>query len=283
MNPNCLQRADEIVHGDRNVNYGEPKENHETTAAIFSEFMRRRYGAFPEITGEDVCWFNIAQKMSRQAHGKNDDGLIDIAGYILNIEIQRKGWRVAEIREQRKPTDTGSEPVELALMEIGDPRCSCGWRERHRELLRKEGQSVTSTTQENPGETTSGFCSRCGGDDHDREECHGELCPHCQSPAHARGTPCPKALDATRQFRESRTLDGQVMDGPDSAVGPVHCLPEFWNPVNIGVPAHLLQGDGSENYASARAAEQQFISPARHNATSSNPDMYTTPVPVSQR
>lgn len=98
---NCLQRADDIVHGNRNDSYGEPRENHETTAAIFSEFMRRRYGTFPEITGEDVCWFNIAQKMSREAHCKTPDGLTDICGYTANIEIIRSGKTVAEIRAQR--------------------------------------------------------------------------------------------------------------------------------------------------------------------------------------
>ena len=133
---NCLQRADEIVHGSRNERYGDPKQNHETTAALFSEFMRRRYGTFPELTAEDVCWFNICQKMSREAHCKTDDGLIDICGYSANVEILRKGLSISEGKASERVQIVDDLPADIL-----------GWN----------GQSTHSTTQVDPGETVKPF------------------------------------------------------------------------------------------------------------------------------
>lgn len=158
---NCLQRADEIVHGSRNETYGDPKQNHETTAALFSEFMRRRYGTFPELTPEDVCWFNICQKMSREAHCKTDDGLTDIAGYSANIEIVRKGWSISEGKAKTahvKPPETQQidDVHEADFASI--PGDVLGWN----------GQSAHSTTQVDPGKNLKPVadpfirCADCG-------------------------------------------------------------------------------------------------------------------------
>lgn len=122
---NCLKRADEIVHGDRNSAYGEPADNHQCTADIFNAAMRKKYPWWQDIESEDVCWFNVAQKFSREMNSKTPDGLTDIAGYVANAEIIRNGWSVAAIREERAggcPED--STPTELNI----EPRfCSrCG-------------------------------------------------------------------------------------------------------------------------------------------------------------
>ena len=127
---NCLNRADAIVHGDRNSAYGEPSENHQCTADIFNAAMRKKYPWWQDIESEDVCWFNVAQKFSREMNSKTPDGLVDIAGYVANVEIIRNGWSVAAIRQERAggcpeddtPTETSIEPssdiVELAASRL---------------------------------------------------------------------------------------------------------------------------------------------------------------------
>lgn len=156
---NCLQRADDIVHGSRNTTYGDPKQNHETTAALFSEFMRRRYGTFPELTPEDVCWFNICQKMSREAHCKTDDGLTDIAGYSANIEIVRKGWSISEGKASEHVEIVDDRPTEVS--------------EYVAALAESAKQSVHSTTQVDQGDDyeTPCKCSKCGATGHSTKHC----------------------------------------------------------------------------------------------------------------
>ena len=89
--PNILEEANNIVHGDRNEAYGHPEDNHTTTAILFSHFLKRKYGkgmgTTPLLDAEDVCFFNILQKISRAAESYRRDNLVDIAGYAANIEM----------------------------------------------------------------------------------------------------------------------------------------------------------------------------------------------------
>lgn len=88
-----LEEAQEIIHGERNESYGSPKEQHETVAAFFNIWIDRKYGPFDrerELDAEDVCWFNIFQKISREAWCRKRDNLVDIAGYVGNIEMMQE-------------------------------------------------------------------------------------------------------------------------------------------------------------------------------------------------
>ena len=86
---NVLEEANDIIHGDRNKKYGHPRDNHGTTAILFSHFLSRKYGkgTTPLLNAEDVCMFNILQKISREANSHSRDNLVDIAGYVGNIEM----------------------------------------------------------------------------------------------------------------------------------------------------------------------------------------------------
>lgn len=84
-----LEEAQEIIHGERNKHYGEPAKNHGTTAELMNVFLKRKYGLLNYITADDVCWFNIFQKISREAHSPQRDNLVDIAGYVGNIEMMQ--------------------------------------------------------------------------------------------------------------------------------------------------------------------------------------------------
>ena len=61
-----LDEAQEIVHGDRNRDYGHPLDNHACTGQMMTAYMDRKYGTDEaHLDAEDVCIFNTLQKVSR--------------------------------------------------------------------------------------------------------------------------------------------------------------------------------------------------------------------------
>ena len=85
-----LQEAEEIIHGDRNADYGHPKDNHEATAILWEAYltlcMERNNGQL-FVRNTHVCTLNILQKISRSLTSITRDTLVDIAGYAGNIEM----------------------------------------------------------------------------------------------------------------------------------------------------------------------------------------------------
>lgn len=75
-----LDSATDIVTGSRHEAYGAPSDNHARTAALWSAFL-----GVP-ITARQVCYLNILQKCSREAHWSQWDNSLDIAGYAANAE-----------------------------------------------------------------------------------------------------------------------------------------------------------------------------------------------------
>lgn len=90
-NPSVLEEAQGLIHGDRNEAYGHPLDNHQATADLMRVFLRRKYGVDLPLEAEDVCWFNVLQKVSREANAPKHDSLVDVAGYVGCVEmIQRE-------------------------------------------------------------------------------------------------------------------------------------------------------------------------------------------------
>ena len=61
-----------ITHtcGERDVEYGSPKENFEDIAALWNVYLSRKYkGKVPIITAEDVAWMMGQLKMARTFNG----------------------------------------------------------------------------------------------------------------------------------------------------------------------------------------------------------------------
>ncbi len=83
-----LEEAAEITSKDRRDFYGLPAENHGCTAELWTAYLRRRLAGSsdPDLDAVDVCMLNILQKVSRLAHSRQRDGLVDIAGYAANAE-----------------------------------------------------------------------------------------------------------------------------------------------------------------------------------------------------
>ncbi len=79
--------AETIVNGDRQADYGHPRDNHGCTADLWTAYLNRKLGIEIIIDAHDVCMLNILQKISRDAHKRKDDTLVDIVGYGLNAAM----------------------------------------------------------------------------------------------------------------------------------------------------------------------------------------------------
>lgn len=85
MDVNVLEEADRITSGARQADYGHPRVNHARTALLWSAWLYAR-GFDVSLTPEDVCWLNVLQKMSRQINAPKRDNLVDVCGYVRNVE-----------------------------------------------------------------------------------------------------------------------------------------------------------------------------------------------------
>jgi hypothetical protein len=78
----CLTQADEIVHNDRNTDYGEPEDNFTDIATYWTTFLGRKLKGNVQITSSDVAAMSILIKMSRiQVNPKKEDHWVDVCGY----------------------------------------------------------------------------------------------------------------------------------------------------------------------------------------------------------
>lgn len=104
-----LEEAQELIHGDRNTDYGHPLDNHSATAELVRAYLRRKYGT-AEFDADDVCVFNVLQKISRLANTPDHrDSLVDIAGYVGNVEM---------IHTERERRERRDEYVERLLTQM---------------------------------------------------------------------------------------------------------------------------------------------------------------------
>lgn len=71
-----LEKAAEIINGERNERYGSAKQNHEYIAKMWSIYLKTH------IDPLDVVWMMILMKAARAINDPNYlDNYIDTAGY----------------------------------------------------------------------------------------------------------------------------------------------------------------------------------------------------------
>ncbi len=76
-----LDRAKALITGDRQDVYGDPRPVHQTTASMWSTFLRAKSWSGPELAPDDVAMMMALLKAAREAHRHNPDNMPDMAGY----------------------------------------------------------------------------------------------------------------------------------------------------------------------------------------------------------
>jgi hypothetical protein len=102
-----LKEAMEIVHKDRNANYGSPEDNFAAIANIWTAYFKvavhNRVWATencPQFTPADVAVLMVLVKIVRLANNPNHhDSVVDIAGYAACL---------ADIQESAKAVGSAS-------------------------------------------------------------------------------------------------------------------------------------------------------------------------------
>lgn len=81
MTESILQEAQRIIHGQRNKDYGHPRENFKNIADLWAAYLGW------EINPMDVALMMVLMKVARLETGNyHRDSVTDIAGYAGTIE-----------------------------------------------------------------------------------------------------------------------------------------------------------------------------------------------------
>ena len=76
-----LAKADELINGQRGVDYGDALENHQHIAGLWSYYLAMSGAAFGSLTPKDVALMMMLVKIARLSHASTDDSWIDLCGY----------------------------------------------------------------------------------------------------------------------------------------------------------------------------------------------------------
>jgi hypothetical protein len=81
-NPSLLERADAIINGDRQRDYGDKLQNFSQIAMLWQGTLATKLAPDVAITPEDVALCMIQVKIARLAKTPDhEDSILDVAGY----------------------------------------------------------------------------------------------------------------------------------------------------------------------------------------------------------
>jgi hypothetical protein len=90
-----IDEASQLIDGDRQADYGDPRANHERIAALWSAYLGPLFdakGEPVEIRAEDVAMLMGLVKIGRERYRHKADNITDLIGYALIYErIVRDG------------------------------------------------------------------------------------------------------------------------------------------------------------------------------------------------
>lgn len=87
---NLLRKADTVINGARQSQYGNPIDNHRRIAAIWEVITGREY------TPQEVAAMMIGVKLARLANKMgHEDTWMDIAGYAA------LGWEMSDVNQPK--------------------------------------------------------------------------------------------------------------------------------------------------------------------------------------
>jgi hypothetical protein len=76
-----LREAEHLITGERNVTYGEPTQNFEGIAKVWTVYLGSKLREGAEISAADTAWMMIGLKMVRSIASPSRDNWVDAAGY----------------------------------------------------------------------------------------------------------------------------------------------------------------------------------------------------------
>ena len=82
----AIDKAKEIIYGDREQTYGKPSKNLERIADQWALYLSQKNEVVVQVSPEDVCWMMADLKKCRQMNAHKEDNLVDAIGYIALIE-----------------------------------------------------------------------------------------------------------------------------------------------------------------------------------------------------
>ena len=87
MSKTILEEAAEKVDGPRGADYGHPKDDFAKTAGMLTALFRDKLKDGESFSVHDIPLVVICIKLSRHAHRRKRDNLVDIAGYARTAEM----------------------------------------------------------------------------------------------------------------------------------------------------------------------------------------------------
>lgn len=106
---NIASKAEKLVLGDRNESYGDPRQDFERIARVWSGLLHSKLKA--EITPEEAILMMVGLKLCREVHKPKEDTRIDVIGYMLCLDWVTTGQQPQVATTQDQPlTDKNLDP-----------------------------------------------------------------------------------------------------------------------------------------------------------------------------
>jgi hypothetical protein len=86
-----LEDAQAAVYGDRQQDYGHPREDFTRTAIIWTGLLLPKLADGAHLEPEDVARCQIGVKLARDVHAPKRDNRVDMAGYALTLDRLETG------------------------------------------------------------------------------------------------------------------------------------------------------------------------------------------------
>lgn len=117
-----LVSAFNLINGERQGDYGDPRESFERIARFWSVYLGH------EVSGKDVAMMMVLLKMSREMSGHKPDNLLDMAGYVglaeyIEGEYEERG---------KKANEFWTAPIQDTMYESYE-----AWVKKHAEEIKK--------------------------------------------------------------------------------------------------------------------------------------------------
>lgn len=80
-----------MVYGDREADYGHPRQDFTRTAIIWTALLQHKLADGEHISPEDVARAMIGVKLARDVHAGKRDNRVDMAGYAITLDRLETG------------------------------------------------------------------------------------------------------------------------------------------------------------------------------------------------